>query len=428
MASFRVARRAFCASADVTSPPVSVGRWERLRNSKAGVWCRSLLSDYKEACKEIVVGARDRPLEASVYMGLLGGAYACFITKPDQLSFQVALVDRSNRLALLSPWIRNANSDVHVQNLVKLKNQGCLRHLSLGLFSLVYSAEYDHDSALYEARCSNLSVPWRELPERVLDVGFVGRWWILEKKMEDFDVNEAEYKHLPAHMQATAPPSVQEVERNEQLHRESWLPLSIQKECERSHGEEKTMNVQDQTSVSKDINVDRPVVETLKTHGLCTTLDLKMDSEIMETENAKADSEIVEQLNTQGDSQAVETLDEQVDCPVAETLYEQVDSQVVEVLDEQVDSQNVDTLVDMQVGSNDAETLDPEELARSRVIKEDTVAVDIMETHVDSEESPSTSGTVDPEMVESVDRQEDGVSAEVKVEPVQHSTTPDGTA
>lgn len=413
MASFRAARRAFCASAEATSPPVSVGLWERLKDSRAGVWCRSLLSDYKEACKEIVVGARDRPLKASVYMGVLGGAYACFTTKPDQSSFPAALVDHSNRLALLSPWIRNAHSDLHVQNLVKLKNQGCLRHLSLGLFSLVYSADYDPDSALYEARCSNLSVPWRDLPERVVDVGFVGRWWILEKKMEDFDVNEAEYKHLPAHMQATAAPSVQEVERNERLHRESWLPLPIQEECKSSHGEEKTMDVQDQTSVSKDINVDCPVVVTLETHGLYNTLDLKVDSEIMELVDAKADSEIVEQLNTQGCSiQAVETLDEQVD------------SQVVEILDAQVDSQNVDTLVDTQVGSNNAETLNPKGPVRSGVIKEDAVAVDIMDTHVDSQEGE----TVDPEAVESVDGQEDVVSAEVKVEPVQHSTTPDGTA
>lgn len=48
--------------------------------------------------------------------------------------------------------------------------------------------------------------------------------------MQDFDVNEDEYKHLPVHMQATSPPSVQEVERNEKLHKESWLPLSMEEE------------------------------------------------------------------------------------------------------------------------------------------------------------------------------------------------------
>lgn len=192
------------------------------------MWCRSLLSDYKEACREVVVGARERPLKASVYVGLLGGAWACFHTRPDHQSFQGALLECSNQLGLLSPWIRNSTSDSHVQNLVQLRNHGHLRHLSMGLFSLVYSADYDPDNTLYEAQCSNLSVPWRQLPDRVLDVGFVGRWWVLDSKMKDFDVNQEQFKHLPAHMLATSPPGAQEVERNERLHRESWLALTVE--------------------------------------------------------------------------------------------------------------------------------------------------------------------------------------------------------
>lgn len=230
MASLRVARRLFCAAAEAAAPPAPSSRWERLKNSKAAVWCRSLLSDYKEACKETVVGAWERPLKASVYLSLLGGAWGCFYTKPDRSSFDAALLERSNQLCLLSPWIRSATSDGHVQSLVKLRNEGRLGHASLGLLSVVYSTDYDPDTTLYEAQCSNLSVPWRELPRRVLDVGFAGRWWILDSKMKDYDVNEGEFKHLPAYMQVTSPPSVQEVERNERLHKESWLPLTVEDE------------------------------------------------------------------------------------------------------------------------------------------------------------------------------------------------------
>ncbi|XP_071330921.1 mitochondrial import inner membrane translocase subunit Tim29 [Trachinotus anak] len=230
MASFRVARRMLCAAAEPAAAPAPSSRWERLKNSKAGVWCRGLVSDYKDACKEMVVGARERPVKASVYMTLLGGAWACFHTKPDQSSFEGALLECSNQLALLSPWIRNGTSDGHVQSLVKLRNEGRLRHASLGLLSLVYSASYDPDTTLYEAQCSNVSDPWWQFPKRVLDVGFAGRWWILDSKMQDYDVNAEEFKNLPAHMQVTSPPSVQEVERNERLHKESWLPLTVEDE------------------------------------------------------------------------------------------------------------------------------------------------------------------------------------------------------
>lgn len=193
-----------------------------------GAWCRSLLSDYKEACREIVVGARERPLKASVYATLLGGTWACFHTKPDYSSFEAALLDRSTELGLLSAWNRNGTSDRHVQSLVNLRNEGRLHHISLGLLSLVYYSDYDPNTTLYEAQCSNLSVRWRDLPQRFLDVGFAGHWWILNSKMQDYDVNEEEFKHLPPHMQATSPPSVKEVESNERLHKESWLTLTVE--------------------------------------------------------------------------------------------------------------------------------------------------------------------------------------------------------
>ncbi|XP_056144590.1 mitochondrial import inner membrane translocase subunit Tim29 [Lampris incognitus] len=221
-----------CSGAAKAAAPVKVTRWERLKNSKAGVWCRSLFSDYKEACRETVVACWERPVKASIYLGLLGGAWTCFSSRPDHSSFETNLVECSNQLGVLSPWIRNGTSDKHVQNLVKLCNDGRLRHLSLGIVSLTYCADYDPDSSLYEAHCSNLSVPWRELPKRVLDVGFAGQWWILASKMKDYDINEEEFKHLPVQMQATTPPSVQEVERNEKLHKDSWLPLKMESEEE----------------------------------------------------------------------------------------------------------------------------------------------------------------------------------------------------
>ncbi|KAG8006715.1 Mitochondrial import inner membrane translocase subunit Tim29 [Nibea albiflora] len=198
------------------------------------------------------VGAWERPVKASVYMTLVGGAWACFYTKPDQSSFEAALLERSGQLGLLSPWIRNGASDGHVQNLVKLRNEGRLHHVSLGLLSLVYRTEYDPDATLYEAQCSNVSPRWREFPQRVLDVGFVGRWWVLDSKMKDYDVNTEEFKHLPAHMQATSPPSVQEVERSERLHKESWLALTMEdEEIETNVVEVKQESVSEESSTNE---------------------------------------------------------------------------------------------------------------------------------------------------------------------------------
>ncbi|XP_037332942.2 mitochondrial import inner membrane translocase subunit Tim29 isoform X1 [Pungitius pungitius] len=230
MASLRVGRRMFSAAA---AGPVPSSRWLRLKNSKAGVWVRGLVSDYIAACREIVVGSWERPLKASAYASVLAGAWACSYTRPDRSSFEATLLEYSNRLGLLSPWIRSGTTDGHVQSLVKLRNEGRLRHASLGVLSLVYRSDHDLDTTLYEAQCSSLAAPWRELPHRILDVGFVGRWWVLDSKMKDYDINEDEFKHLPPHMQVSPPPSVQEVERSERLHKESWVsPKMVEEEDE----------------------------------------------------------------------------------------------------------------------------------------------------------------------------------------------------
>ncbi|XP_051995872.1 mitochondrial import inner membrane translocase subunit Tim29-like [Xyrauchen texanus] len=226
-ASWLLKRWCSTAAATVTTKGT---RWQRLLNSRAGAWCRGLLGDYKEACREAVLGARERPLKASVYFGLLGGMYACYYTNPDDTSFETSLLETSNRLALLSPWIRSGTSDAHVQSLVKLQNEGRLRYASLGIVSLTYYTDYHPDSSLYEACCSTISVPWSELPKRMLDVGFAGRWWVIDHKMKDYDINEEEFKHLPPALVATVPPSPQVIEKNERLHQESWKAVVMEDE------------------------------------------------------------------------------------------------------------------------------------------------------------------------------------------------------
>ncbi|XP_057673114.1 mitochondrial import inner membrane translocase subunit Tim29 [Corythoichthys intestinalis] len=230
MALRLVTRRILCVGGDTSIASRSKSYWEKVKNSKAVTWSRSLLSDYKEACREMVVGIWERPIKASLYMTILGGALTCFSSKPDYSSFEAALLERANQLGLLSSWIRNATSDSHVQSLLKLRNEGRLLHVNLGLISLIYFTDHSPDTALYEAQCSSVAKLWREFPRCVMDVGFVGRWWILDSKMKNYDINEDEFLHLPVHMKVSSPPTVQVVESNEQLHKESWLPLKLDAE------------------------------------------------------------------------------------------------------------------------------------------------------------------------------------------------------
>ncbi|XP_053318706.1 mitochondrial import inner membrane translocase subunit Tim29 [Spea bombifrons] len=200
----RVLCRRSCSGTAAGSPPVvetrKPGLWGRIRTGKMAVWFKGLIHDYGEACKDIVTGAKERPGKAAFYISLLAGVGVCSSKAPSEDSFQCSLLEASSSLLLLSPWTRSGKSDQHVQKLITLTNHGRLRHLNFLLFSIVYEAPYDPDVDLYPAHCPHLQPRWFDFPSRVLDVGFFGRWWFLQSKMKDYDVNEDEFVHLPEHM------------------------------------------------------------------------------------------------------------------------------------------------------------------------------------------------------------------------------------
>nr|XP_005890880.1 PREDICTED: uncharacterized protein C19orf52 homolog [Bos mutus] len=110
--------------------------------------------------------------------------------------------------------------------LVWLRGRGCLRHVSLGLFSLVYEAPFDAQASLYQARCRYLQPRWTDFPDRILDVGFVGRWWVLGARMRDCDINDDEFLHLPAHLRVVGPHQLHS-EANERLFDEKYKPVVL---------------------------------------------------------------------------------------------------------------------------------------------------------------------------------------------------------
>ncbi|NXI34033.1 TIM29 translocase, partial [Galbula dea] len=71
--------------------------------------------------------------------------------------------------------------------------------------AVVYEAPQAAEAALYRAQCRYLRPRWRELPGRVLDVGFCGRWWLLGRRLRDCDINEEEFEGLPARLRRIEP-------------------------------------------------------------------------------------------------------------------------------------------------------------------------------------------------------------------------------
>lgn len=199
----------------LTPPPVPSGRW-----------CRALLRDYAEAARDAVLGARQRPWRAAGAAAALGGVLACAAAVPDPQSFEVALLEAAGALLLLSPPTRSPQAERHVGRLLRRRDRGQLRYRGLLVAAVVYEAPHDEAVALYRARCPHLAPRWPQLPGRLLDVGFGGRWWVLAAKTRDCDVNEEEFGSLPPHLRRVEARQLRS-EENERLFMEKFRPVAL---------------------------------------------------------------------------------------------------------------------------------------------------------------------------------------------------------
>ncbi|XP_066063825.1 mitochondrial import inner membrane translocase subunit Tim29 [Chamaea fasciata] len=192
--------------------------WGRLGDTRLGRWCRSLLQDYSSSLREAFTSARRRPGTSASALLALGLGAVTARSVPDRDSLESAAVAAAAALGRLPAGSRSPRCERRVLRLLRLRERGRIRVRSLGLFSLAVAEPHGEDAALYRARCPHLRPPFWAFGD-LLDVGFWGRWWLLEDELRDGDINEEEFGHLPEPLRRLEPRQLRS-ERNERLHRE----------------------------------------------------------------------------------------------------------------------------------------------------------------------------------------------------------------
>ncbi|XP_012532324.1 mitochondrial import inner membrane translocase subunit Tim29 [Monomorium pharaonis] len=169
---------------------------ERIKGTILERWAKywhGLYIDYKDVAFDVAKDCRERPVRAAMYITLLGGCFYAGQRNPDETMFRAQLVQNSLKLIQVGEPIRNPISVQHINWLQQCCNEGLIRRLNLGIVSLIWLDNYDKDCFLYKTVCPYLKPRYMTFYERIVDIGFLEKWWILEKKMKDYDVNEAEF-------------------------------------------------------------------------------------------------------------------------------------------------------------------------------------------------------------------------------------------
>ncbi len=152
-----------------------------------------LVKDYKAVFLSAFTYTRDKPLKVILQLTTLGlGSYA-WNRNPNFTSYTDSLMESSNQLMQVSGLIRNRNSDSYVRDLTECFHQNRLRCRNFGIFTLIFKDNYGEECDLYDKNCYYMKPRWLSMKDQFVDIGFLGRWYQLEKAMIDFDINEEEF-------------------------------------------------------------------------------------------------------------------------------------------------------------------------------------------------------------------------------------------
>ena len=173
-------------------------QFENLKQRKLGRSAINIFVDYKAVFKDFCHQAKEKPFRSLTALAALGSLYYVYEQNPDVNSYEDTVLEYANELLQISHLIRNPSSDNYVQKILKFRSQERIRIQSFGIFSLVWVAEFGPDCDLYEKHCYYTQPRWKAFPQKVIDVGFLGHWYNLEKAMKDYDVNEAELADCPS--------------------------------------------------------------------------------------------------------------------------------------------------------------------------------------------------------------------------------------
>ncbi|KAL1421352.1 hypothetical protein MTO96_023188 [Rhipicephalus appendiculatus] len=162
--------------------------------SRFGTYWKSLLQDYGAALKDILKDSRSRPGKAALMLTGSGAVCVLVATNPGPDSFLDALCSSANDLLLLSDGTRNPESEAYVRRLEACCCHGALRSWDLLLATVVWESDHAEGCDLYAAQCTYLQP--RPLAERhrLIDIGLIGMWLNLRRKMKDCDINHAQWQ------------------------------------------------------------------------------------------------------------------------------------------------------------------------------------------------------------------------------------------
>jgi hypothetical protein len=161
---------------------------------KMKLFWKSLYTDYKDVLVETVAESKKKRGKTTFYFSSLGAFFFCLFNNPSEQNYWDQVTKLDTEVSFIHKDIRNSYSQKYLHNIRQMQIKGVLRHQSLGVFSVMWNDKENEETGVFYTNCQYIKPRWTEIVrDRIVDVGFVGQWWLLEKNMRDFDINPSEW-------------------------------------------------------------------------------------------------------------------------------------------------------------------------------------------------------------------------------------------
>ena len=174
-----------------------------------------MYKDYEDVAIDIYKDCKLHPIKASVYATrmyiivaiklsktnnnnklyslVMGSCYYLAKHNPDEVAFREQLLSSASKVLQIGQPIRNPVTTYYLKWVEQCHNEGLIRRLNLGIFSVLWLHDFDKDCKIYKATCPYLKPRYLTFYTRIIDIGFLDNWWVLENSMINYDINETEF-------------------------------------------------------------------------------------------------------------------------------------------------------------------------------------------------------------------------------------------
>ena len=163
------------------------GSWKRLERWSGQF--KTLARDYAAVFKDVREYAKKKPVRFTALTSLGTFSVLAWRRNPDMNGFVNEVLQYSNEISSCSELTRNPKAQRVIEgHLLGICNKS-LGRVNLGVCSVIVQLPNYKDCSNFAENCPHLMPHWWTVRERILDIGFWGKWWSLEKQMIDYDVN-----------------------------------------------------------------------------------------------------------------------------------------------------------------------------------------------------------------------------------------------